>query len=80
MGILLCLYFLIKVYYRYFTNDIDYNIWDIHTITIDDYSVEVPITEEIWTEFKTRQFGLMGINGNNFRDFMTHKIESFLKI
>ena len=77
MGILLCLYFLIKVYYRYFTNDIDYNIWDIHTITIDDYSVEVPITEEIWAEY-LEEVGDSEIKGSHFRDFMTNKIEAFL--
>ena len=39
MGIFLCLVYIIFMYARLFMNKVDYKMWDMRTITIDDYSV-----------------------------------------
>ena len=36
---------------QYFINELDYILWDIKTVTINDYSVEMKITDAIWNDF-----------------------------
>ena len=52
LGIFLCLVYIIFMYVRLYMNNLDYKIWDMRTITIDDYSVELPISNQIWEEFE----------------------------
>ena len=51
MGLFLCLVYLIFMFVRLYMNNLDYKIWDMRTITIDDYSVDIPITDQIWNDF-----------------------------
>lgn len=35
-------------------NEVDYKIWDIKTITLNDFSVEISITDELWKDFTSK--------------------------
>jgi len=33
-------------------NELDYKTWDMRTITLDDFSIELKITEKLWEHYK----------------------------
>lgn len=39
------------VYYRLYVNDIDYGLWDLDTSTLNDYTIELKITDELWLDY-----------------------------
>lgn len=43
--------YLAQLYFRLYANALDFDMWDMRTITINDYTVEYPISSELWTEF-----------------------------
>lgn len=52
MGIFGCLLFIIVQYNRLLSNELDYQLWDIQTVTLNDYSVELKIKKNFWREFE----------------------------
>jgi hypothetical protein len=56
VGMLCCIVVVLRNYYRFRVNKIDYKLWDFRTITIDDYSVELKINESL--------FNIITNNGN----------------
>ena len=59
MGIFACFLFKIRILYRLQANDIDYKLWDMSTITANDFSIEFKISKELWDEQK--QFRLKSL-------------------
>lgn len=43
--------FLIVVFYLQKTAKLDYQLWDVQTLTASDFTVEYVITEEMWNLF-----------------------------
>jgi len=39
------------LFYRLYVNDLDFKLWDMRTVTINDFSVELKITDHIWKDF-----------------------------
>jgi hypothetical protein len=48
MGIFACIGYKSTMLYRLLSNDVDFSQWDINTVTVEDYSLEYAITDEIW--------------------------------
>lgn len=42
---------MIKFYKLFIKNELDYKLWDLKTVTLNDFSVDVDITDEIWRNF-----------------------------
>ncbi len=55
LGIFGCLLFWVILYFRLSGNQIDYKKWDMETITINDFSVELKINKELWGLFEKQQ-------------------------
>lgn len=36
-------------------NDLDFKKWDMKTVTINDFSVELPITDDMWKDFLSKK-------------------------
>lgn len=51
LGVLISLLFLITIYYLSKSNDIDYKLWDVKTVTPADFTVEYLISEKAWKTF-----------------------------
>ena len=47
-GMFCCFVIVLRYYYRYKANEYDFKLWDIKTITIDDYSVELKIDDDLY--------------------------------
>lgn len=63
VGLFGCLTFVLSIYYRYKLNNIDYKQWDLDTVTINDYSVEMEIDDKLYQEIDKVEL-LMGQNQN----------------
>lgn len=50
-GIFSVMVYFLALYYQYQINELDYIIWDLKTVTINDYTVEMKITDAIWNDF-----------------------------
>lgn len=50
-GILACVFFKWRALYRLFVNNLEYLKWDYDTVTLNDFTLEFAITEEIWSGF-----------------------------
>ena len=51
LGIFGCMVFLIVFYYRLLANTVDFKLWDMKTETIDDFTVELKITDQLMDDF-----------------------------
>jgi hypothetical protein len=49
----MCLTFIAFMYYRYFSNKLEFKLWDMRTVTLDDFSVEIKVREPLWEGFQT---------------------------
>ena len=52
LGIFGCLLFNVVQYNRLVSNELDFKIWDMQTVTLNDYTVELKIDDKMWTDFK----------------------------
>jgi len=43
VGFFFCIVFISNLYYRLQVNKLDYIAWDLKTVTIDDYSIDLSI-------------------------------------
>ena len=43
-----CIIFISCLYYRLQVNKLDYKEWDLKTVTIDDYSIELAIDDALF--------------------------------
>jgi hypothetical protein len=43
-----CIVFISCLYYRLQVNKLDYKEWDLKTVTIDDYSIELAIDDALF--------------------------------
>ena len=55
LGIFGCFIYFIIMYYRLFANFIDFKLWDIKTVTANDFAIELKITDDMWNEFLQRE-------------------------
>lgn len=53
-AIVACIFYRCIIYFLRTTASIDYKLWDIHTVTAADFTVEVNIPEIIWRKWKKR--------------------------
>jgi hypothetical protein len=51
MGIFACLYFKCHALYRLLVNNLEYFKWDIDTVTLNDFTLEFAINEDLWSSF-----------------------------
>lgn len=49
-----CVVFLVVVYYQKKTNSLDFQSWDVATLTASDFTVEYTITEDMWNLFNVQ--------------------------
>jgi hypothetical protein len=50
VGFFFCIVFIFFLYYRLQVNKLDYKAWDLKTVTIDDYSIELAIDDALFKE------------------------------
>ena len=50
--LLMAAIFFIVVFYMQNTSDLDGYLYDVSTVTVQDYTVEMDITTEMWDEFE----------------------------
>jgi len=48
VGFFFCIVFIFFLYYRLQVNKLDYKAWDLKTVTIDDYSIELAIDDALF--------------------------------
>ncbi|CDW77052.1 UNKNOWN [Stylonychia lemnae] len=47
LGIFMCMIYVFVIYFQYQSNELDSILWDIQTVTINDYSVELKLNQKI---------------------------------
>jgi len=43
----MCMIYVFVIYFQYQTNELDSILWDIQTVTINDYSVDLKINNKV---------------------------------
>lgn len=51
MGIFMTMLYHAFMYYRLYVNKVDYKLWDSATITLNDYSIDINITDDMYNEY-----------------------------
>ena len=78
---LVCLVFLVILYKRLFSNELDFKLWDLQTVTVDDFSVELLITDIMWNTFETQVYDPKNRTkhkSEQFQDYLRKIIEEKL--
>lgn len=78
IGVFTCLFFLVMVFYLRKKTKLDQIEWDVSTITAGDYTVEIKITDTMFTkfhnEFRQQNYALETI-GYGFKKHIKSEIE-----
>ena len=51
LGLFFSLWFMFVFLYRMQVNKLDFSLWDLKTVTIDDFTVEASLSIELWEHF-----------------------------
>ena len=68
-GVLCCLLYRSFVYWIRINLDIDLKVWDIETVTVADFSVQVDIPRKLWGNWLEKQKS-GEVSQSNFKDFL----------
>ena len=44
--------FLLVISYQYHSNEMNFLLWDIETVTVNDYSVDLALNQRFWDEYQ----------------------------
>jgi len=64
LGLFGCSIYLVIFYYRLLSNYLDFKLWDMKTATVNDFALELKITDEIWDDFIKKEVRLKLLQGN----------------
>ena len=51
VGIFICCIFLLVITYQYHSNEMNFLLWDIETVTVNDYTVDLALNLRFWNEY-----------------------------
>lgn len=70
-------------FYQYQVNEMNFLLWDVQTVTVNDYSVDVSFNERIWKEYykykETHPMSEDGVYSDNLKLFLKYFVEEELK-
>lgn len=79
LGVFGCVTYLIIMYYRLFVNQIDFKLWDMKTVTANDFTVELKITDDLWEKFLSHEGDICTpsqTRASKFQAYFTNLIET----
>lgn len=51
LGMFMCMIYVFVIYFQYQANELDFILWDLETVTINDYTVDLTINQKIRNEY-----------------------------
>ena len=79
LGLIICWAYAYTIYYLDKSSSLDFKKWDVNTVTVSDFTVQITITKMVWAKWLTVQNATRGFESEHiytmFKSYIKKRIE-----